>query len=298
MAMSRTSFSAKDTSELFNLVSGKSSLAKLCGAKPIGFNGNQVFTFNFDNEASIVAENGAKTTGGATVEPVSVVPVKFEYGARVPDEFLYGAEEVGLEILEGFKDGAAKKFAKALDIAAMHGINPRTGAASAVVGNNHFDYLVSQTETYDATDPDAALQTVISAVRTAGNTVSGIALAPAYADILGQIKNGAGVHEYPEFRFGGNPDTFYGMGQDTNGTVSAALSGATAVDYAIVGDFANRFRWGFSKDIELEVIEYGNPDNDQNAGDLKGHNQVYLRCETYIGWGIIDANAFAMIKSA
>lgn len=298
MAMSRTSFTAKDINELFNLVNGKSSLAKLSGAKPIGFNGNQVFTFNFDNEASIVAENGAKTTGGATVEPVQVVPVKFEYGARVPDEFLYGAEEVGLEILENFKGGAAKKFAKALDIAALHGINPRSGAASAVVGNNHFDYIVSQTEAYDSTDPDAALQTVISAVRTAGNNVSGIALAPAYADILGKIKNNAGVYEYPEFRFGGNPDTFYGMGQDTNGTVSAALSGAAAVDYAVVGDFENRFRWGFSKDIELEVIEYGNPDNDANAGDLKGHNQVYLRCEAYIGWGIIDASAFAIVTSA
>lgn len=298
MGMSRTSFSTKDINELFNLVNGKSSLAKLSGAKPVAFNGNQVFTFNFDNAASIVAENGAKTTGGATVEPVQVVPIKFEYGARVPDEFLYGAEEVGLEILDGFKEGAARKFAEALDIAAFHGINPRTGAASAVVGNNHFDYKVSQTETYDSTDPDAALQTVISTVRTAGNKVSGIAMSPTYADILAGIVNAGGIREYPEYRFGGNPDTFHGMAQDVNSTVSLALSGATAVDYAIVGDFADRFRWGFSKDIELEVIEYGNPDNDASAGDLKGHNQVYLRCEAYIGWGIIDASAFAIIKSA
>ena len=75
MGMTRTSFSAEDINELFNLVNGKSSLAKLSKAKPVGFNGNQVFTFNLDNEASIVAENGAKTTGGATVVPVSVVPV-------------------------------------------------------------------------------------------------------------------------------------------------------------------------------------------------------------------------------
>ena len=32
-------------------------------------------------------------------------------------------------------------------------------------------------------------------------------------------------------------------------------------------------------------------------GDLKGHNQVYLRGEAYIGWGILDRSAFAHIKA-
>ena len=44
------------------------------------------------------------------------------------------------------------------------------------------------------------------------------------------------------------------------------------------------------------MIRYGNPDNDSTLGDLKGHNQVYLRAEMYIGWGILDPNAFAFIK--
>ena len=34
--------------DMFNLVRGKSSLAKLSGAAPIPFNGERVFTFNFD----------------------------------------------------------------------------------------------------------------------------------------------------------------------------------------------------------------------------------------------------------
>lgn len=42
---------------------------------------------------------------------------------------------------------------------------------------------------------------------------------------------------------------------------------------------------------------YGNPDNDTQLGDLKGHNQVYLRGEAYIGWGILDPSAFAHIKA-
>ena len=62
---------------------------------------------------------------------------------------------------------------------------------------------------------------------------------------------------------------------------------------AIIGDFANFFQWGFAKEIPLEVIEYGDPDNSGN--DLKGYNQVNLRSETFLGWGIMDANSFARI---
>ena len=78
---------------------------------------------------------------------------------------------------------------------------------------------------------------------------------------------------------------------DINNTTGVhATTGDTF--FAYVGDFS-AFRWGYSKDIPLEVIEYGNPDNDESAGDLKGHNQVYLRAEAYIGWGILAADAFA-----
>ena len=44
------------------------------------------------------------------------------------------------------------------------------------------------------------------------------------------------------------------------------------------------------------MIEYGNPDN-SDLGDLKGHNQIYLRGEAYVGWGIIDPAAFTIIKT-
>ena len=43
------------------------------------------------------------------------------------------------------------------------------------------------------------------------------------------------------------------------------------------------------------MIEYGDPDN--SGYDLKGHNQVYLRGEAYIGWGILDKDAFALVKA-
>ena len=43
-----------------------------------------------------MAENGAKTKGGLTVDPITIVPIKIEYGARISDEFLYASEDAQL----------------------------------------------------------------------------------------------------------------------------------------------------------------------------------------------------------
>lgn len=277
-------------SEMFNLVRGHSSLATLSASKPIPFNGVKEFTFTLDKEADIVAENGAKSKGGATVAAVTINPIKFEYGARVSDEFLFGTEEYKIDVLSQFAEGAAKKFAKALDIAAFHGVNPRTGAASAVVGTNNFDYAVSNVAAYVKATPDTNIETALQLIEASDAQANGIAISPAMrTDIAALTVNGA--RKYPEFAFGANPGQLGGMAIDVNGTVEKNSS----VDKAILGDFS-AFRWGYAKEIPLQVIEYGNPDNDADLGDLKGHNQVYLRAEVYIGWGIVAPSYFAIIR--
>ena len=50
-------------------------------------------TFTMDSEIDIVAESGAKSHGGISIDPITIIPIKVEYGARVSDEFLYAAEE-------------------------------------------------------------------------------------------------------------------------------------------------------------------------------------------------------------
>ncbi len=279
--------------ELISKVKGHSALAALCGSTPIPFNGLKEFTFTLDKEVDIVAENGAKTKGGVTVLPVTIVPIKFEYGARVSDEFRYGSDEVRLQYLSAFTEGFARKLARGLDIAAFHGLNPRTGAASAVIGSNHFDAAVQNLVTYDAAHPDENLDDAIAAIQAAEGDVTGMALSPAFGAAMAKVKVN-GLPQYPEFRFGQKPASFAGIGVDINNTVTVAATGERT-DHAVIGDFASAFKWGYAKQIPLEVIEYGNPDNDQTLGDLKGHNQVYLRCEAYLGWGILDAASFAVV---
>lgn len=274
--------------DLISKVKGKSSLAKLSGQTPIPFNGLKEFIFSMDNEIDIVAENGKKTEGGLSIEPVKIVPIKFEYGARVSDEFLFATEEEQLQVLTAFNDGFAAKVAKGFDLAAFHGINPRTGEASAVVGTNHFDSKVTQTVTYTKGTPDANLDGIIAAVQGADGDVTGMALSNTFGADMATVKEN-GVRQYPEFRFGASPTSLGGMAVDVNKTVY----NATVKDHAIVGDFQNAFKWGFSKNIPLEVIKYGDPDN--SGKDLKGYNQVYVRAEVYLGWGILVPEYFGRV---
>ena len=90
------------TNQLFNLVRGKSSLARLSGSEPIPFNGETVFTFSLDKEVDLVGENAAKSNGGGTVAAIQMIPVKVEYGMRVSDEFRYGSDELRLQYLTAF----------------------------------------------------------------------------------------------------------------------------------------------------------------------------------------------------
>lgn len=281
--------------DFINKTRGASALAKLCGATPIPFNGLKEFTFSMDKEVDIVAENGAKTKGGVTVEPITIVPIKIEYGARVSDEFLYASEEAQIDILTAFADGFAKKVAKGLDLMAFHGINPRTGSASGVISTNHFDSKVTQTVTIAAGDTaDENVEAAIALVQGAERDVTGMVMAPAFKSELAKLTTKDGAKMYPQLAWGANPGEVNGLHVETTSNLSANSS----LDRALVGDFANCFKWGYAKQMPIEVIQYGNPDNDTTLGDLKGHNQIYLRGEAYIGWGILDPAAFAHVKAA
>ncbi len=279
--------------DLVNKVKGKSSLAMLCASTPIPFNGQKEFTFSMDKEVDVVAENGAKTKGGITLTPRTIVPIKIEYGARISDEFMYASEEEQIDVLKSFNEGFARKAARGLDLMAFHGVNPRTGTASSVIGDNHFDRAVTQIVTEGDT-ADAQVEAAIALIQGSENDVTGMAMAPAFRSSLAALTLTSGQKMYPELAWGSAPGAINGLEVQVNSTVSANNS----KDLAIVGDFQNAFRWGYAKEIPMEIIQYGNPDNDTTLGDLKGHNQIYIRCEAYLGWGILDPAAFALIQKA
>jgi HK97 family phage major capsid protein len=285
-------FSERIVTDIINAVKGKSSLAVLSKQIPIPFNGLKEFIFTMDNEIDIVAESGKKSHGGISLEPVTIVPIKVEYGARVSDEFFYASDEEGLaSILESFVDGYAKKLAKGLDLMAFHGINPRTGTASTVIGNKNFDDLVTQKIDYDSTNPDMNIEAAVAAIQGSDGIVNGLVMDTSFAGALANMRtaDGNNVRLFPELAWGANPGTLNGLKTEINGTISAAGS----KDKAILGDFQNMFKWGYAKQVPFKVIDSGDPDG--TGKDLNNYNQVYLRSETYLGWGILDASSFARI---
>ena len=289
-----TLFQPELVKELISKVQGRSVLAKLSSQRPIPFNGVEQFIFNLEGNAQIVGEGQQKGTGKAVVDTKVIKPLKFVYQARITDEFKYASEEKQLEYLSQFADGFAKKIADAFDIAAIHGLEPKGLTDATFRDTNSFDGLITGNIVNYAEDKfddniDAAVQQIVAK----GGEVTGLALSPVGGQALAKLKVN-GVVQYPEFRFGQNPDSFYGMKSDVNKNLT--VTGGTAqTDHAIVGDFENRFKWGYAENIPMEIIEYGDPDG---AGrDLKAYNEILLRAEAFIGWGILDADAFARVKA-
>ena len=81
-----TMFPQELVTDMFNAVKGSSSIANLCGATPIPFNGLKEFTFTMDKEVDLVAENGAKSKGGVTVEPTTIVGLPQKLLGRLREE--------------------------------------------------------------------------------------------------------------------------------------------------------------------------------------------------------------------
>ena len=287
-----TLFDPKLVTDLINKVTGESSLAALSKQTPIPFNGQKEFVFTMDNEIDVVAESGKKSHGGVSLTPRTIVPIKFEYGARVSDEFMFAAEEERIAILKAFNDGFARKVARGLDLAAYHGVNPRTGTASAVIGDNNFATAVDNVVEADLgmATANEDIEAAIALLEDAD--VTGMAISPSFRSALAALTKTDGNPMFPELAWGNAPSTINGLNVQVNKNVSDMSARARA----IVGDFANAFKWGYAKNIPLEIIQYGDPDN--SGLDLKGYNQVYLRAEVYLGWGIMEPDNFAIITEA
>lgn len=281
---------------MINQVKGESVLAKLTGATPIPFNGQTEFTFNMDNEVAIVAEGEAKPAQSGSIGTRTITPLKVVYTMRTSDEFMIENDEYQLGVLQLFAEGFARKLAKGLDMMAIHGINPFADKAATSIGNNCFDKAGVQAVTKKASESmDELIEAGIALVQGKEYDVSGMAMAPAVRSELAALKvNGQRV--YPELAWGSNPGVINGMPVQISTNVSHKASDASTTDQFLLGDFANSFRWGYARQMPIEIIEYGDPDNTKK--DLKGYNQIAIRGEAYLGWAIFDKNAFALYSTS
>ena len=282
---------------MINQVKGASVLAQLTGATPIPFDGQTEFTFNMDNEIGIVAEGAAKPAQGASIGTRTITPIKVVYTMRTSNEFMIENDIYQLGVLQAFSEGFARKLAKGLDLMAIHGLNPYEDKASSIIGANCFDKAGVQTVAEESGDTaDILIEKAISLVQAKEYDVTGLAMSPAVRSELAALTTTDGHRVYPDLAWGSNPGQINGLPVQVSTNISHTATDAATTDKFLLGDFTNNFKWGFAREMPLEVIEYGDPDNTGN--DLKAYNQVALRSEGFLGWAIFDKNAFALYSVA
>lgn len=285
-----TMFPTDLVKDMYLKVKGHSSIAKMIASDPIPFKGTTEFTFSPSNKVSVVGEGANKPAGDGVVAPVVIRPIKVVYQQRVTDEFVKCSEDERIPYLKAFADAFAIQLAEGIDEMIMHGVNPSAGTASSVIGNNNLDYVIanysSGANVVAYTGADTDVETAIDKVEGATGVILGKKLRSAIA--AQTSTDGAKLH--PEFAWGATPDELGGMKLDTNKSVQANSAEARAY----VGDW-NALKWGFAENMPIKVIEYGNPDG---QGDLQQSNEVIIRSEAFVGWGILDASAFAKVNES
>lgn len=268
-------------------------LAKLTPGDPeLKVGSTDHFTFTGTPKAELVGESANKSSADGTPGKKTVKTYKVQITYRFSNEVQWEDEDYQTELIDNLVANAATAISRALDLLAIHGVNPATGDTGAVT-----EYLTKSgngvsivTRTADA---NADVEALAAALQTEGYVATGVAFDPIYAGKLARVETSQGVKRYPELGLGFGFENFQGLQAAAGDTVSGRkeLDAEDATLAAIMADF-DAFKWGVARDLPLELIEFGDPDGN---GDLKRTNEVAIRAESVIGFGFMDYAAFALL---
>lgn len=272
-------------------------LSKLAMQEPdIKVGSTDHFTFTGTPKAQLVGEGVSKESANGAPGKATVKTYKVQITYRFTNEVQWADEDYQTQLVEGLVGNIATALSRALDLLAIHGINPATGVVSASVAN-YFTKADNGVSVVTATaDPQADIESAAEDLQSAGYVATGIAMDPAFAGTLARAKDDNNRPLYPELGLGFNFDTFQGLAAASSDTVSGRqeLAAEDVLVKAIMGDF-NAFKWGVAREVPLELIAYGDPDGN---GDLKQTNEIAIRAESVIGFAIFDGTAFSVISAA
>lgn len=277
-------------------------LSKLAPQDPqIKVGSTDHFTFSATPKAELVGEGDNKSSNDGTPTKVTAKTYKVQVTYRFSNELMWADEDYQTKIVDNLVANIAVALSRALDLIAIHGINPKTGDSAASV-TDYFTKVGALsngtsvghvTATASAQDDieDAAEQ-----LQTAGYVATGIALDPVFAGQLARTKDENNRPLYPELGLGFGFQSFQGLDAASSDTVSGRqeLDAEDVRVKSLMGDFS-AFQWGVARQVPLETIEFGDPDG---LGDLKRTNEIAIRAEAVLGFAIFDGGAFSLIESA
>ena len=278
-------------------------LPKLVPSKPTLFGPVKGATFAGVPRAQIVGESEAKSGQDPfSLTPWSAEPVKAQITVRASDEFLWADEDYQLGVLDDLVAPAiGSGMGRFVDLFAFHGINPLTGTVSGKATK----YLSQATKVVEAAGaPTDELNQAVGLIASEGTAMpNGIAFDAAYnyqlaTEVWPAGTALAGQERYPSLGFGA-VESWRGLRGASSSTVSGRPEIADTTIRAIVGDYT-QVRWGYQRNIPLELLRWGNPDNifdeDGRPRDLAGHNEIALRAEVVIYMAIGDLAKFSLVK--
>lgn len=269
-------------------------LAKLTPGDPeLKVGSTDHFTFTGTPKAELVGESANKSSMDGTPGKATVKTYKVQITYRFSSEVQWEDEDYQTQLIENLVANAATAISRALDLIAIHGINPVTGVVSGSVTqyfNKSGNDVGRVTRTANA---QTDLETAAGQLQASGYVATGIGFDPVFAGQLARTKDGQDRPLYPELGLGFNFDNFQGLAAASSDTVSGRkeLAEEDATLNALLGDF-DAFKWGIAREMPLELIQFGDPDG---AGDLKRTNEVAIRAESVLGFAIMDETAFSLI---
>lgn len=268
--------------EIWKKVQQEAVLPRLAGAMPQKFGKTDVMVLTGTPKAQIVGESEAKGADSVEFATKTVVPVKLQTTVRVSNEFLWGDEDFRMGAFETIRDAVAESLIDAIDTIGIHKLNPKTGTKTNKVEEAICD-AATTVEIADGSE-DLAIDAAYKAVIANGYAPRAIAADTTFEAEIATARDKNGYFKYPN-----GVNGYLGL----NGA-TGLIKGESDIE-AIVGDFS-AFKWGVQRNIPLEIIQFGDPDN--TGRDLKGHNEVAIRAEVVYGIGIMDLDAFCLIKDA
>lgn len=254
------------------------------------------FTFTGTPKAELVGEGESKSSEDGTPTKKTVKTYKVQITYRFSQELLWEDEDYQTGVVDGLVGNVATAISRAVDLVAIHGINPKTGEISSDV-SDYFDKNGNGVARVVSTgDPQADLESAASQLQSAGYVATGIAFDPVFAGSLAREKDGQDRPLYPELGLGFGFENFQGLAAASSDTVSGRqeLESSEVAIQAIIGDY-DAFKWGVARELPLKTIEYGDPDGN---GDLQRTNEIAIRAEAVFGYAIMDGSAFSVLATA
>ena len=270
-------------------------LAKLAVADPeIKVGDTDIFTFLTTAKAELVGEGANKGSQDGTPTKATVKTYKVQVTYRMSEEVMYADEDYQIGLVDALIERVATALSRALDLLAIHGVNPATGEVSANIAQYLNKPANGVNVVSDTGNASNDIESAAEALQGAGYNATGIGFDPIFSGRLARTKDGENRPLYPELGLGFNVENFQGLTAAVSDTVSGRqeLAPEDVEVEAVMGDF-NAFKWGVARNVPLETILYGDPDGN---GDLKRTNEIAIRAEAILGFAFMDLTAFALVK--